>query len=105
LNERSDLTPLAEQGVLWLNACLTVRAHNANSHSKHGWETFTAEVLRAIVKRGKGGDQKKKGVVFLLWGLPAQKTCKAIGIDEVSGLHLSQILNNRSFQTKHLVLK
>jgi len=75
---------------LWLNACLTVRAHKANSHSKKGWETFTAEVLRAVVKRSKDkGQEKKKGVVFLLWGLPAQKTCKAIGIDE----------------TKHLVLK
>lgn len=85
-----DLTPLAEQGVLWLNACLTVRAHNANSHSKKGWETFTAEVLRAVINRGeKDGGENQKGVVFLVWGLPAQKTCKAIGIDE----------------TKHLVLK
>jgi uracil-DNA glycosylase len=77
-----DLSPLAEQGVLWLNACLTVRAHKANSHSKKGWEIFTAEVLRAVVNRGKkeGND---KGVVFLLWGLPAQKTGKTIGINEV----------------------
>lgn len=51
----------AEQGVFLLNAILTVRAHEAASHSKIGWETFTDEVIRTISER-------KSGVVFMLWG-------------------------------------
>jgi uracil DNA glycosylase len=76
-----DLSPLAQLGVLWLNTSLTVRAHKAASHSKKGWETFTAEVIRAITARENG-----QGVVFMAWGLPAQKTCATIGIDEVCSL-------------------
>lgn len=49
-----------------LNAVLTVKAHNANSHKGQGWEEFTAAVLRVVAEHNKG-------VVFLLWGLPAQK--------------------------------
>lgn len=79
-----DLTPIAEQGVLWLNTCLTVEAKKANSHSKKGWETFTIEVLRAVVNRSKNVEGiEERGIVFLLWGAPASKTCKAIKIDEV----------------------
>ncbi|KAJ7090327.1 uracil-DNA glycosylase-like protein [Mycena belliarum] len=70
-----DLTPLAEAGVLWLNASLTVRAHSAASHSRKGWEEFTGQVLQCIERR-------KRGVVFLAWGLPAQKTIDRIGVDE-----------------------
>lgn len=55
----------AEQGVLMLNASLTVRAHNANSHKKKGWETFTDKAISAISKH-------RTGVVFLLWGASAQ---------------------------------
>jgi len=79
----SDLTPLAQRGVLWLNTCLTVRAHNAASHAKKGWETLTAQAIRAVMDRGGG-----RGVVFLAWGLPAQKTCDKIKIDEVSGYRI-----------------
>lgn len=75
---RRDLTPLAKAGVLWLNTCLTVRAHNANSHSKKGWETFTDAVIRAVLDRPDG-----RGVVFFAWGLPAQKRFKRLGVDEV----------------------
>jgi uracil-DNA glycosylase len=75
-----DLSPLANLGVLWLNTCLTVRAHKANSHSKKGWEAFTTEVLRAVIQRES---KDRQGVVFMAWGLPAQKTCEKIGIDEV----------------------
>lgn len=60
------LTHWADQGVLLLNTCLTVRAHQANSHQQQGWEQFTDAVVRAISER-------LSGVVFLLWGLPAQK--------------------------------
>ena len=73
-----DLTPLAQRGVLFLNTCLTVRAHKAHSHAKKGWEQLTTAALRAVARRE--GDE---GVVFMAWGLPAQKTCAAVGIDEV----------------------
>lgn len=77
----SDLSRVAELGVLWLNTSLTVRAHKAGSHSRKGWETFTAEVLRKVLAR-----EDHPGVVIMAWGLPAQKTCHAIGVDEVSAL-------------------
>jgi uracil DNA glycosylase len=83
--KKSDLTPLARAGVLWLNAVLTVRAHKANSHQKKGWEELTAAAIRAVLQRDAG-----RGVVFMAWGLPAQKTLKALGVDEVrspSSLH------------------
>ena len=55
-----------EQGVLLLNAGLTVRAHEAASHAGRGWETFTDAVVRAIA-------QRKEGIVYMLWGSYAQK--------------------------------
>jgi uracil-DNA glycosylase len=67
------LTPWAEQGVLLLNAVLTVRAHEPNSHKNKGWETFTDAVIRAVA-------EKSGPVVFLLWGGSAQK--KATTIDD-----------------------
>jgi len=60
------LTHWANQGVLLLNTCLTVRAHQANSHQQKGWEQFTDAVVRLL-------SQRCSGLVFLLWGLPAQK--------------------------------
>ncbi|NLF50538.1 MAG: uracil-DNA glycosylase [Leptolinea sp.] len=66
------LIPWAEQGVLLLNAVLTVRAHQANSHQGKGWENFTDAVLRAV-------NEVNRRVVFLLWGSYAQR--KAEGID------------------------
>jgi uracil-DNA glycosylase len=56
----------AEQGVLLLNTTLTVRAHEAASHQKHGWETFTDEVIRAVAA-------KQERVVFILWGAAARR--------------------------------
>jgi uracil-DNA glycosylase len=56
-----NLEHWARQGVLLLNAVLTVRAHNANSHQGKGWEKFTDEVIRAV-------DAKDETVVFMLWG-------------------------------------
>ncbi len=56
-----NLERWAEQGVLLLNATLTVRAHQAGSHQKRGWETFTDAVIQKL-------SDKKEGVVFLLWG-------------------------------------
>jgi uracil-DNA glycosylase len=60
------LVPWAQQGVLLLNAVLTVRAHQPNSHKGQGWEQFTDAVIRAV-------GEKTDPVVFLLWGAYAQK--------------------------------
>ena len=56
-----NLTGWADQGVLLLNATLTVRAHQAGSHQRHGWETFTDAAIQALA-------QQRSGLVFLLWG-------------------------------------
>lgn len=56
-----DLSGWAEQGVLLLNATLTVRAHQAGSHQRHGWELFTDAAIRELSSR-------REGLVFLLWG-------------------------------------
>ena len=61
-----ELDRWAEQGVLMLNAVLTVRAHNAASHAGRGWERFTDAVVKAIAER-------KQGVVYMLWGSYAQR--------------------------------
>ncbi len=61
-----NLDRWAEQGVLLLNAVLTVREHEAASHAGRGWEQFTDAVVRAIASR-------KEGIVYLLWGSYAQR--------------------------------
>jgi uracil-DNA glycosylase len=60
------LVPWAEQGILLLNAVLTVRAHQPNSHKDKGWETFTDAVIRKV-------NEKRDPVVFVLWGGYARK--------------------------------
>lgn len=60
------LAPWAKRGVLMLNAVLTVRAHEPNSHKNHGWEKFTDAVIRRV-------NEKEQRVVFILWGAYAQK--------------------------------
>eukprot|EP01041_Mallomonas_annulata_P007039 gene7039-14316_t len=60
----------ASQGVLLLNTCLTVRSGNPNSHQGKGWEEFTDMVVREL--------GRKEGIVFMLWGNPAQTKCKSI---------------------------
>ena len=64
--DSGELDRWAEQGVLLLNAVLTVRAHQAASHAGRGWERFTDAVVRAIAER-------KDKVVYMLWGSYAQK--------------------------------
>ena len=64
-NSRGDLTCWASQGVLLLNTSLTVRAHNANSHSNHGWEIFTSKVVELLIN---DRENSGKNLVFLLWG-------------------------------------
>ncbi|SHM25820.1 uracil-DNA glycosylase [Mucilaginibacter sp. OK098] len=66
-----DLTEWAEQGVLLLNASLTVRAASPGSHQKRGWETFTDTVIKKI-------SDEKEGIVFILWGSFAQAKAELI---------------------------
>ena len=66
-----DLKPWADQGVLLLNAALTVRKGEANSHSKIGWEQFTDKVIYAL-------SSKKNHLIFLLWGGFAKRKGKII---------------------------
>lgn len=73
LPDHGDLTAWAEQGVLLLNTTLTVRRGKSNSHKGKGWETFTDAVISAI-------SAELKGVVFVLWGGPAQKKAKLIDL-------------------------
>lgn len=61
-----NLTRWAEQGVLMLNATLTVRAHQAGSHQRQGWETFTDAVIRKLA-------EERDHLVFILWGGYAQR--------------------------------
>lgn len=65
------LVPWAQQGILMLNAVLTVRAHSPNSHKNHGWETFTDAIIRKV-------NEKERPVVFVLWGGYAQKKLSLI---------------------------
>lgn len=71
-----DLTRWAKQGVLLLNAVMTVRAHEAGSHSKHGWEQFTSAVIEKIASH-------HRNLVFMLWGNYAQK--REVFIDKNRG--------------------
>ncbi|KAF8078069.1 uracil-DNA glycosylase-like protein, partial [Lyophyllum atratum] len=92
-----DLTPLAKLGVLWLNTSLTVRAHKAASHANKGWETFTAQVIRTVIERES---ETRRGIVFMAWGLPAQKACAKLGIDEhllLKSAHPSPLSAHRGF--------
>ncbi|MBP3713790.1 MAG: uracil-DNA glycosylase [Phocaeicola sp.] len=68
-----NLTRWAKQGVLLLNATLTVRAHQAGSHQGRGWETFTDAAIRVLA-------EQKEHLVFILWGSYAQR--KGSFIDE-----------------------
>ena len=60
-NRSGDLSRWARQGVLLLNATLTVRAASASSHQNHGWEEFTDAVVKSL-------SEKREGLVFILWG-------------------------------------
>jgi len=75
-----NLTRWAQQGILLMNATLTVRAHQAASHAGHGWETFTDAVIRLLA-------EERENLVFLLWGGYAQR--KGAFIDRNKHLVLS----------------
>lgn len=95
--KNGNLTRWSKQGVLLLNATLTVRAHLAGSHQNKGWETFTDSVVHAL-------NEKREGLVFMLWGSYAQK--KGYFIDENSHLvlksvHPSPLSAHRGFFGNH----
>lgn len=88
-----DLTRWADQGVLLLNATLTVQAHYAGSHQRRGWETFTDAVIRLLADR-------REHLVFILWGSYAQQ--KSVYIDSARHLvlksaHPSPLSAHRGF--------
>ncbi len=73
--ESGDLSSWAKQGVLLLNATLTVREGEAGSHQKQGWEQFTDAVIQKV-------SEEKEGVVFLLWGKFAENKGSIIDLEK-----------------------
>jgi len=91
-----DLTPWADQGVLLLNAVLTVRAADAGSHAGKGWEEFTDAAIRAL-------NDKTERVVFVLWGAYARKKARLItGVHHtvIESAHPSPLSAKRFFGTR-----
>lgn len=94
-----NLIRWADQGVLLLNATLTVRAHQAGSHQKKGWELFTDSVIKII-------SDNKENIVFLLWGGFAKSKAKLINTNKhqiLTSGHPSPLSANRGywFGNKH----
>ena len=88
-----NLTRWAQQGVLLLNATLTVQAHMAGSHQGKGWETFTDAVIRKLAT-------EKEHLVFMLWGSYAQKKCDFIDSNRhlvLKSVHPSPLSAYRGF--------
>ena len=88
-----DLTPWAKQGVLLLNATLTVRAHQAGSHQRQGWEEFTDAVIGKV-------SQLRDNVVFILWGSYAISKARLIDQSRhlvLTSVHPSPLSAHRGF--------
>lgn len=95
--QSGDLTRWAKQGVLLLNATLTVREHAAGSHQNMGWETFTDEVIRKV-------SEGRENVVFMLWGSYAQSKAKLIDASRhcvLKSAHPSPLSAYRGFFGNH----
>ncbi|MBM1107221.1 uracil-DNA glycosylase [Aurantibacter crassamenti] len=91
--DSGNLERWASQGVLLLNTILTVRAHEAGSHQKKGWEKFTDAVIKSI-------SDNKEGVVFLLWGGYAKRKIKLIDDSKhhiLTSGHPSPLSANRGY--------
>jgi len=96
--QSGNLEKWADEGVLLINATLTVRAHQAGSHQKKGWETFTDAVIKKI-------SEQKENIVFILWGNYAQGKSKFIDQTKhaiIKSVHPSPLSANRGgfFGTK-----
>ncbi|WP_044211015.1 uracil-DNA glycosylase [Flammeovirga sp. OC4] len=92
-----NLERWADQGVLLLNATLTVEAHKAGSHQNKGWEQFTDAVIEKVAN-------EKEGVVFFLWGSYAQKKGKVIDPNKhlvLKSVHPSPLSAHRGFFGNH----
>lgn len=92
-----DLTPWAKQGVLLLNATLSVNKNEPNSHSSFGWQIFTDNVIKHI-------SEKKEGIVFLLWGNFAKSKAKLINQNKhkiLEAAHPSPLARGAFFGSKH----
>lgn len=88
-----NLEKWARQGVLLLNATLTVRANNAGSHQKKGWETFTDRAIELL-------SQKRKNLVFILWGNYARQKTAIIDTSKhlvLTAVHPSPLSASRGF--------
>lgn len=95
--QTGNLEPWADQGVLLLNATLTVRAGQAGSHQKKGWETFTDAIIKTI-------SDEKKGIVFLLWGNFAHTKEELIDKNKhfiLKAAHPSPLARGAFFGCKH----
>lgn len=95
--QHGDLSSWADQGVLMLNATLTVRAGEAGSHQNNGWEIFTDEVIRILSK-------KKQGLIFLLWGRYAHSKESLIDATKhfiLKAAHPSPLARGAFFGSKH----
>ena len=93
----NELEMWAKQGVLLLNATLTVRAHEANSHKDLGWEQFTDFIIKEI-------SDKKENVVFVLWGAFAQKKAGLIDASKhfiIQSAHPSPFSVHKGFFGSH----
>ncbi|KAH7321275.1 uracil-DNA glycosylase-like protein [Stachybotrys elegans] len=93
-NRGGLLTPWADRGVLMLNTCLTVRAHEAGSHSNRGWEKFTQKVIDLIAQK------RSRGVVFMAWGTPAGKRVQKVDRKRhlvLQSVHPSPLSASRGF--------
>ncbi len=100
--QSGNLTHWANQGVLLLNATLTVQAHRAGSHQGKGWEQFTDAVIEAV-------SANKKNIVFMLWGNYAQQKAKLINQNNehliLKSVHPSPLSAYRGFfGNNHFVL-
>ena len=94
--DNGDLTPWAKQGVLLLNAVLTVVAHTPNSHKDKGWETFSNAVIRKV-------NDKASRVVFCLWGDYARKKAPLIDTSRhvvIEGAHPSPLSAKKFFGSR-----
>ncbi len=91
--QSGNLESWAKQGVLLLNATLTVEAHKAGSHQKKGWEEFTDAVIKHLA-------QEKENIVFLLWGAYARKKAALIPKNKhliLESAHPSPLSAHRGF--------
>lgn len=97
MSGRGDLSPWAKQGVLLLNATLTVQQANAGSHQNRGWEKFTDAAIAAL-------NAQREHLVFVLWGSYAQKKGAAIDATKhlvLQSVHPSPLSAHRGFFGNH----